>query len=164
MQIDETERPPLKQNPTRTGLLSNIQNTTTTDIERKFQGNFLWKFPWNFLWKFPGNFPGSFMLNLTTWKLPIEEIVNYQISLKNNTQFLHIPVFKTQFLNLLVFLKLSETLWNLVKLCETLSWNFLWKLHTISKSWKLSIYYPPASLARSVLKACFETTSKAKCP
>ena len=110
----------------------------------------LWKLPWNFLWKFPGNFPGSFTLNLTTWKLPIEEIVNYQISLKNNTQFLHIPVFKTQFLNLLVFLKLSETLWNLVKLCETLSWNFLWKLHAISKSWKLSIYnrYPEANVNR----------------
>ena len=105
-----------------------------------FQGNFLWKFPWNFLWKFPGNFPGSFMPNLTTWKLPIEEIGNYQISLKNKAQFLNFLVFKTQFFHIQVFLKLSETFWNLVKLCETFSWNFLWKLHAISKSWKLSIY------------------------
>ena len=38
------------------------------------------------------------------------------------------------------FASFIETWWNFMKLSETFSWNFLWKLHAISKSWKLSIY------------------------
>ena len=47
-------------------------------------------------------------------------------------------------------LKLGESLWNLVKLGETFSWNFLWKLHAITKSWKLSLYTPYPRTLRCV--------------
>ena len=43
MQIDETERPPLKQNPTGTDLHSNSQNTNTTEPKNFDQsGTFFW--------------------------------------------------------------------------------------------------------------------------
>ena len=47
---------------------------------------------------------------------------------------------KTVFIILPLLLKLYETWWNLVKLSETFSWNFPWKLHVFSKTVKLPYY------------------------
>ena len=49
---------------------------------------------------------------------------------------------KTVFIILPLLLKLCETWWNLVKLSETFSSNFPWKLHVISKTVKLPYYTP----------------------
>ena len=44
------------------------------------------------------------------------------------------------FVTLPLLLKLGEILWNLVKLSETFSWNFPWKLHVFLKTVKLPYY------------------------